>query len=87
MNALATLCLLLLLGCIAVCLYRLARGPRLVDRLLAFDLTGILTAAALAAYSILQDSWVYLEISMGLAVLSLVATVAVAHLAERERIF
>jgi len=80
-------CFFLLLGCIVVCLYRLARGPRMLDRLLAFDLTGVLTAVAVAVYGILQRSWLYLDISMGLAVLSLVGTVAVAHLIARERVF
>jgi multicomponent Na+:H+ antiporter subunit F len=87
MTAFATICLTILFGCIGACLYRLARGPRILDRLLAFDLTGVLLAAALAVYGIVQDSWFYLEISMGLAVLALVATVAVAHLIARERIF
>jgi multisubunit Na+/H+ antiporter MnhF subunit len=87
MNAFATVCLFVILACMVVCLYRLARGPRMFDRLLAFDLTGILAAAAIAVYGIIQNSWLYLEISMGLAVLSLVGTVAVAHLIARERVF
>jgi multisubunit Na+/H+ antiporter MnhF subunit len=87
MTTFATVCLFVLLGCMAVCLFRLVRGPRMFDRLLAFDLIGVLTAALIAAYSIIRESWIYLEISMGLAVLSLVGTVAVAHLITRERVF
>jgi multisubunit Na+/H+ antiporter MnhF subunit len=59
----------------------------MLDRLLAFDLTGVLIAVALAVYAVLQGSWFYLEISMGLAVLALVGTVAVAHVIARERVF
>jgi multisubunit Na+/H+ antiporter MnhF subunit len=87
MTALATACMLVLLACMVPCLYRLVVGPHVFDRLLAFDLIGVLLAAALAVYAIIQQSWVYLEISMGLAVLALVATVAVAHFIGRERVF
>jgi multisubunit Na+/H+ antiporter MnhF subunit len=87
MTAVATVCLLLLAACIVPCLYRLATGPHALDRLLAFDLIGVLLAAITAVHSIVQQSWFYLEISMGLAVLSLVGTVAIAHFVDRERVF
>lgn len=86
MTALASVCLIILLACILACLYRLAVGPHALDRVIAFDLTGVLIAVALAAYAIVQDSAAYLDISMGLAILSFVGTVAVAHYLERERV-
>jgi multisubunit Na+/H+ antiporter MnhF subunit len=86
-TAFATACLLVLLACLLPCLYRLAVGPTVFDRILAFDLIGVLLAAALAVYAVVQESWVYLEISMGLAVLALVATIAVTHFVEREQVF
>jgi multisubunit Na+/H+ antiporter MnhF subunit len=87
MIAYATACLLLLAGCLAVTVYRLATGPHALDRLLAFDLTGVLLAASLGIYAVIRDSWVYLEIAMGIAVLALVATIAVAHYVGGGRIF
>jgi multicomponent Na+:H+ antiporter subunit F len=81
----ASVALLVLLGCIVPCLYRLTVGPHTLDRLIAFDLTGILIAASLAVYATIQGSAAYLEISMGLAILSFVGTVAVAYYLERER--
>jgi multisubunit Na+/H+ antiporter MnhF subunit len=83
----ATACMLVLFACMIPCLYRIAVGPHVFDRLLAFDLVGVLLAAALAVHAVVQRAWVYLEISMGLAVLALVGTVAVAHFVDRERVF
>lgn len=83
----AIICLFLLIGCISACLYRLAVGPDSLNRLLAFDLSGVLIALAVGVFALIRDTWIYLEISMGLAVLAVVATVAIAHFIERERIF
>lgn len=87
MTVIVTVCLLLLVACIVPCLYRIAVGPNALDRLIAFDLTGVLVAASLAVFAIVQDSWAYLEISMGLIVLAFVGTLAIAHYFERGRIF
>jgi multisubunit Na+/H+ antiporter MnhF subunit len=87
MIAIATLCLFVLFGCMIACIYRMVTGPDALNRLIAFDLLGVLVALALALFAIIRDSWLYLEVSMGLAVLSVVATVAIAHFIERERIF
>lgn len=82
----ATICLVILLACIIPCLHRIAVGPHVLDRLLAFDLTGVLTAVALAVFAVIERSWVYLEISMGLAVLAFVGTVAIALYVERKEV-
>jgi multisubunit Na+/H+ antiporter MnhF subunit len=87
MITLVLACLLLLITCIGACLYRLVVAPDAVNRLLAFDLLGVLISLSLALIAVLEGSWIYLEISMGLAVLALVATVAIAHFIERGRIF
>lgn len=87
MTIIAAGCLVLLLACIIPCLYRMAVGPHAIDRLLAFDLTGVLVAVSLAVFAILQGSWAYLEISMGLSILAFVGTLAIAHYMEDGRIF
>lgn len=86
MMVIAGICLVVLVACLVPCLYRMAVGPHALDRLLAFDLTGTLVSAALAVFAILQGSWAYLEISMGLALLAFVGTVAIAHYIEREKV-
>ena len=87
MTTIVTVCLVLLVASIVPCLYRVAVGPHALDRLLAFDLAGVLVAVSVAAFAIIQESWAYIEISMGLSVLAFVGTLAIAHYMERGRIF
>ncbi len=86
-TTIAALCLLVLVACMAACLYRLVIGPDALNRLVAFDLIGVLVSLSLAVLAIVRGTWVYVEISMGVAVLAVVSTVAVAHFVEQERIF
>jgi multisubunit Na+/H+ antiporter MnhF subunit len=87
MMTIAAFCLLILIVCMAALLYRLFVGPDAINRLLVFDLLGALVSLSLALLAILRQTWIYVEIGMGIAVLSVVATIAVAHFIERERIF
>lgn len=87
MITLTAVSLLILIAGMAALLYRLFTGPDALNRLLAFDLLGVLVSLSLALLAILRETWLYVEIAMGIAVLSVVATVAVAHFIERERIF
>jgi multicomponent Na+:H+ antiporter subunit F len=84
MTILATVCLVIVALCMLPCVYRVAAGPHALDRLLALDLIGVLLAVAIAVYAIVSDTWIYLEISMGLAVLAFVGTIAVAQYIEHE---
>jgi len=76
-------CLLAIGLCLAGVLWTVVAGERAVDRLLAFDLSGVLIAVALAIFSIMQQSWAYLETSMGVAVLAFVGTIALADYVRR----
>ncbi|MBI4497357.1 MAG: hypothetical protein HY689_05610 [Chloroflexi bacterium] len=87
MTVLAPVCLVVLVACLIPCLYRVAMGPHALDRLVAFDLVGVLLAAVLAVFALIQGSWVYLEISLALVLLAFVATLSIAHYIERGRVF
>lgn len=84
-DVIEVVCLVILVLATGPCLYRIAVGPHALDRLLAFDLTGILVATILALFALVQDNWVYLETALGLAVLAFVGTVAVGFYVERHR--
>lgn len=86
MTLVATVCAVILVCCLVPCLYRIFVGPHIVDRLLAFDMVGVLIAVVVAVVAIIQESWVYLEISMGLAVLAFVGTLALTQYVERGRV-
>lgn len=83
-DVIEVICLTILVLATAPCLYRIAVGPHAVDRLLAFDLTGVLVATILALFALVQDNWVYLETALGLAVLAFVGTIAVSYYIERH---
>ena len=62
----------------ALCAYRLLRGPAVVDRLLAVDTIATNLLAFLIVLSIDQRTDVYLDSVIVLALLAFVGTVAVA---------
>ena len=65
---------------------RLLRGPDLTDRLVALDLIAILVIAFIAAYAILTNQAVLLDIASVVALLSFFGAVAFAYyLEERGR--
>ena len=63
---------------------RLARGPSLADRVVAFDLLATFGIAILAAYSVVTGQTAYLDVGLMLALVSFLATVAFAHYLERN---
>ena len=87
MKTLYMIVLLVLAVALTPCLYRVARGPHRMDRLMAFDLIGAVLVAQLAVFSLLQETSAYLDIAMGIAVLSFVSTLAFAAYVTGRRIF
>lgn len=68
---------LLALG-LVLALIRLARGPRLADRVVALDLMATITVAAAGVYAIGHDQTVFLDVAIVLALISFVGTVGFA---------
>lgn len=75
--------LALLSGAIALAAVRLLRGPSLPDRVVALDLIGTLAVGAAAVYAILESEPIYLIVSVVLALLLFVGTVAFAYYLEK----
>jgi multisubunit Na+/H+ antiporter MnhF subunit len=71
---------------LGLCVYRLLRGPAVVDRLLAVDTIATNVLAFLLVWSIYQRTDVYMDSVIVLALLSFVATVAIAKALMRGRI-
>ena len=72
--------------CLAVVLafVRLARGPSLADRVIAFDLLATLGIAILAAFAVATGQPAFLDVGLLLALVSFLGTVAFAHYMERS---
>ena len=63
---------------------RLARGPSLPDRVIAFDLLATFGIAILAALAVATDQPAFLDVGLLLALVSFLGTVAFAHYLERS---
>lgn len=57
---------------------RLARGPRLADRVVALDLMATISVAMAGVYAIGHDQTVFLDVAIVLALISFVGTVGFA---------
>jgi multicomponent Na+:H+ antiporter subunit F len=69
----------LLTGAVALALYRLARGPTVIDRILAFDTIASCAVGMIVLLAIQQRTAVYLELILIFSLLGFVGAVAFAH--------
>lgn len=58
---------------------RLARGPTLADRVVAFDLISVIVMGKITTVAIITDQWVFMDAVIILALLAFLATVAFAR--------
>lgn len=72
-----------LIATVFLCLIRLARGPTLMDRLLAFDMIAISAMGMLVLLSIQWRSPFYLELILVFSLLGFLNTVAFASYLHR----
>jgi multicomponent Na+:H+ antiporter subunit F len=68
---------------IALATVRLVRGPGLASRVVALDVIAVLGAALTAVFAIQFDVSVFLDVTIILALVSFVGTVAFARYIER----
>lgn len=64
MTSALIVCSLMIIAACACGLYRLVKGPRLLDRILAFDFLCACIVALIALYSLHYATTLYLEILM-----------------------
>jgi multicomponent Na+:H+ antiporter subunit F len=74
----AGLCVTVLLA-----LYRMARGPTVVDRMVAFDLIAVSGVALIAMLSALRSTTYYLELILVYSLLGFLGTVTLTGLLDR----
>ena len=81
------LALIVHIGLIGIALWRVWRGENVIDRLIGFDLTGILTLAILVLVSLIERNSIYIDVALGLAALGFVSTIALAKYIADEQMF
>ena len=64
---------------------RLAKGPSLPDRAVALDLIALLTLAVAALHALSTDTAIFLNVSLVIALITFLGTVAFAQYLERIR--
>ena len=65
------------------CTYRFAKGPSLLDRILALDLMSLLVIGMMILYSIEKDQTPLLDVVWIPAVTSFLSTVILTHFSSR----
>lgn len=73
----------ILIVAIILATVRLVRGPGLVNRVIALDVIAVLAAALTALFAIQFDERVFLDVTVILALVSFVGTVAFAYYIDR----
>lgn len=74
---------ILLVAGLALTFLRLLRGPTLADRVVALDLIAIIAVGIIAVYALRTGEEQLLDAAVVLALISFVATVALARIIER----
>jgi multisubunit Na+/H+ antiporter MnhF subunit len=87
LNAVLYVALVVHIGLIAIALWRLWRGENVIDRLMGFDLTGVLTLAILVLVSLIGRNSIYVDVALGLAALGFISTIALAKYIADEQMF
>ncbi len=62
---------------------RLVRGPTAADRLIAVDMLGLVAAAACGGAALIAGHAAFLDVGLGVALVSFLGTVAFAGLLEK----
>ncbi|MFC1556517.1 monovalent cation/H+ antiporter complex subunit F [candidate division KSB1 bacterium] len=77
-----TACIVILIICCFMCLYRVAFGPTPSDRIVANDILGIILVGFCAIYSAVTKEDLYMNIALAWALLSFIGTIALAKYLE-----
>ena len=67
-----------LLFCVAMCLFRIGRGPTAADRAVAIDILGIVVVCFTVMMSVKTGKSYYLTIGIAWAMLSFIGAIALA---------
>ena len=72
-------------GLLAYCIYKVWHGENVIDRLVGADVIGTIGLAVLILVGMLQNSTLFLDAAVGLAVLSYIGSIALAkYIADRK---
>jgi multisubunit Na+/H+ antiporter MnhF subunit len=79
--------LIIHVGMVLVCVWRVWRGENIIDRLIGLDVTTTLVLIILILIAIIERNSIFFDVAIGLAALSAIATVAMAKFIADQRMF
>ncbi len=75
------------IGLLAVCVWRLWRGENVIDRLLGADVFSTLVLGVLVLVALLTLNSLYIDVALGLAALGFIGTIALAKFVADRQVF
>ncbi|PWH15279.1 MAG: pH regulation protein F [Anaerolineae bacterium] len=72
-----------LVAAVLLCLFRVARGPSLPDRVVGLDLLSSVTVGFIAVYAVVSGEMIYIDVATVLALIAFLGTVAFAYFIEK----
>ncbi|MEM7134518.1 MAG: cation:proton antiporter [Chloroflexota bacterium] len=75
----------LLVGSVLFVAIRVARGPHILDRIVALDFMAVVSVGMLGVYAIATDQAAYLDVATVIALLSFLSTVGFAYYIEQRQ--
>lgn len=73
-----------LLVAMAMCLYRIIRGPMVADRMVALDMLGVVFLALVTAHALSADERTMIDVVVVFSIVTFFGAVAVARFLQRD---
>lgn len=87
LNIILLISLVIHIGLIVVCVWRVWRGENVIDRLLAADLIATLVLAIFIIIAIDTGNQRFIDLALGLAALGFIGTIALARYIANRQMF
>jgi len=82
-ESILNLAVVLIMIAIALGVYRLVKGPSVVDRAIALDLLTLVSIALIALIALLTSRFIYIDVALVYGLLSFLSVLAVARYLDR----
>ena len=79
--------LIIHIGMLLVCVWRVWRGENIIDRLIGLDVTTMILLIILILIAIIEGNSIFFDIAIGLTALSAIASIALAKFIADQRMF
>ncbi|MCM8766832.1 MAG: monovalent cation/H+ antiporter complex subunit F [Candidatus Omnitrophica bacterium] len=71
--------------CVAMCIYRIARGPTAADRMVGIDILGLVIIVYSVFYSLFTGIDFYMNIAIAWSIIGFVSTITLAKFLEGRK--